>query len=146
MKSVTIFIDGSCSGNRGPTGWAAVCPLNGKVLKKTGFNSNINGTNNQSELHGAITGVKAVKVRSCKITLFTDSNYLITAWNNIVNEQDQRIKANKELWMEFIKLVKDGKHTIEFVKVKAHSGVKYNELADKLAKAECRKAKHQLLR
>lgn len=45
-------------------------------------------------------------------------------------------KRNKEatiLYHEYFKSIKD-KLNVEFVKVKAHSGDKYNEMADKLAK------------
>ena len=50
---------------------------------------------------------------------------------------NKEIKTNKEGTIEYKKFydsIKDKLH-VEFIKVKAHSGDKYNEEADKLAKA-----------
>lgn len=139
---VEIYIDGSCSGNPGPIGFAAICPINGKTLKSAGFDANPEATNNQAELRGAICGLKALK-RPCDVTFYTDSN-CIMAYENHDAEWLTTRSANKELWVEFIAEERKGKHTIKFVKVKGHNGNKYNELADKYAKAECAKARHKL--
>ena len=142
MHKVEIYIDGSCSGNPGPGGWAAVCELNGKKLASCGFVAE-KTTNNRMELSGALGGIQALR-RPCEVTLYTDSAYLITCAKHNDAWLTEASRSNSDLWIELIKAAKKGGHKIKFVKIKGHSGERLNELADKLAKAQCVKAKHVL--
>ena len=83
-------------------------------------------------------GLRKIKNNS-EITIFTDSTYLkngITLWiknwekNGWKSANKNPIK-NKDLWVKLSKLVE--KQSISWKWVKAHSGNKFNELADKLA-------------
>ncbi|MBP5742763.1 MAG: ribonuclease HI [Paludibacteraceae bacterium] len=140
MNEVCIYIDGSCSGNPGPGGWSAVCECNGKIRQSSGYENY--ATNNSMELKGAIGALKALRIRGCDVILYTDSAYLIS---NANHDDEWLIKpghANRELWIEYLRIRNDGKYNVKFVKVKAHSGNKMNELADKYAKQACMIAKH----
>jgi len=141
MQKVDIYIDGSCSGNPGPGGFAAVCPINGKLLAACGHVPQ--STNNQAELRAAIKALTALKV-PCEVTLCTDSQYLVTCWNHDKESLTNIKRVNHELWFEFIEAAEKGRHVVKFVKIKGHSGNKYNEIADRLAKAECAKERHLL--
>ena len=71
----------------------------------------------------------------------SDSAYCINAinqkwidnWekNNWRTNKNIEIK-NKELWESVYKLLKEFKN-VKFIKIKAHNGVKWNEIADKKA-------------
>ena len=134
---IKIYTDGSCIGNPGAGGWAAII-LDGKNEKIISGNKN-NTTNNQMELLAAIKGLSNFnKKKSFKI--FTDSNYVkdgITKWiknwekNNWKTSNKKPVK-NQELWKKLDKLVKF--HNVKWEWIKGHSTNIYNNLADELAR------------
>jgi ribonuclease HI len=138
MKKITIYTDGSSLGNPGNGGWAAILIYNKNIKEISGNAPNV--TNNQMELLAAINSLKALKEK-CEVTLITDSIYVkngITLWiknwaqNNWQNSNKKPVK-NKELWQELAIL--NSKHHINWQWVKGHSGDKYNEIVDDLARA-----------
>ena len=139
---IKIYTDGSCIGNPGAGGWAAVI-LDGKNEKIISGNKN-NTTNNQMELLAAIKGLSNFnKKKSFKI--FTDSNYVkdgITKWiknwekNNWKTSNKKPVK-NQELWKKLDKLVKF--HNVKWEWIKGHSTNIYNNLADELARKAAEK-------
>lgn len=143
MKTIEIYTDGSCSPNPGMGGWAAACCENGKKKYVAGYEKT--ATNNSIELKAVIEAVKAV-LKPRIITIYTDSNYLISNWAHNEEWLIAPDHANNELWFELIKAVKDGKHEIRFVKVKGHAGNAMNEYVDKLAKEQVVTARHSLLK
>ena len=136
MKYV-IYTDGACSGNPGPGGWGAV------ILDEEKNETNISGeekstTNNRMELMAPIMALRKIK-KSSKIIIYTDSTYLkngITTWiknweiNGWIGANKKPIK-NKDLWVTLSKLSEE--QNIDWKWIKAHTGNKYNEIADKLA-------------
>ena len=142
MNKISIYIDGACSGNPGPGGWAAVCVINGKKRKSCGFTSKII-TNNKAELCAAIQGLGALRA-PCDVTFYTDSKYLVTCASHTNEWLTNESRKNHEYWVQFLELARKGKHTYKFVKVAGHTGIELNELADRLAKAEVAKARHEL--
>ena len=136
MKYV-IYTDGACSGNPGPGGWGAV------ILDEEKNETNISGeekstTNNRMELMAPIMALRKIKKPS-KIIIYTDSTYLrngITIWiknweiNGWMSANKKPIK-NKDLWVTLSKLSVE--QNISWKWIKAHTGNKYNEIADKLA-------------
>ena len=78
MKSVSIHTDGACSGNPGPGGWAAIIVYGTKELELCGYEPDT--TNNRMELTAAVKALEALK-EPCRITLYSDSTYLISAFN-----------------------------------------------------------------
>jgi ribonuclease HI len=132
-----IYTDGACSGNPGPGGWGAV------ILDDKSNETNISGeekstTNNRMELMAPIMALRKIK-KSSRIVIYTDSTYLkngITIWiknweKNGWKSANKKPVKNKDLWVTLSKLSK--KQIIDWKWVKAHTGNKYNEIADKLA-------------
>ncbi|MFH1096649.1 MAG: ribonuclease HI [Candidatus Desantisbacteria bacterium] len=136
---ITIYTDGACRGNPGPGGWAAILIIEEKEQEFAGGQRNT--TNNQMELMGVIQGLKAIKPPS-KIRIYSDSAYIINAFtqnwiknwlsNGWQTATKQPVK-NQDLWQELLRLIQP--HQVEWVKVKGHSGDKYNERCDRLAVA-----------
>ena len=130
-----IYCDGSCLGNPGPGGWAAVFVDNSQITKKIyGFTDYT--TNNQMELTAAIKSLENVQ-HIDNLEIYTDSNYLklgITNWIKswkLTNWKNGKIK-NIKFWQQLDKLNCD--KNIQWYWVKAHNGNKYNQLADELAR------------
>lgn len=79
MKQVEIFTDGACSGNPGPGGWGAVLRYNGHEKEISGGETNT--TNNRMELSAVINALALLK-EPCKVTLYSDSQYVCNALNS----------------------------------------------------------------
>ena len=80
---IKIYTDGSCIGNPGPGGWAAIIHNGDKQNIISGKKKNT--TNNQMELMAAIKALVFLKKKQ-KIRIYTDSNYVkegITNWIKI---------------------------------------------------------------
>jgi ribonuclease HI len=150
IMEVTIYTDGSARGNPdGPGGYGVVIiyvdPRGGTHVKEIseGFEKT---TNNRMELMGVIAGLEALN-RPCKIDLYSDSQYVIKAFNDhwIDNwikkgwkKSDGSSALNIDLWQKILSLVDT--HSVEFVWVKGHAGHKYNERCDTLAVSSAEKA------
>jgi ribonuclease HI len=142
MEKIIIYTDGACSGNQNSEnigGYGAV--LMYKDNKKEIYGGEINTTNNRMELKACIEALKMLKRNDIPIDVHTDSAYLCNCinqewykkWrsNGWKNSKKEPVE-NKELWVELLDLVERFRN-IKFIKVKGHSGVEYNELADALA-------------
>jgi ribonuclease HI len=138
---VIIYTDGACEGNPGPGGWAALL-ISGRHRKELAGGSS-HTTNNRMELRAAIAALKALK-RPCKVTLYTDSEYLqrgITEWlpkwrrNGWRTAQKSPVR-NQDLWQELAALLDT--HEIEWRWVQGHAGDPYNERVDQLAREAVR--------
>lgn len=146
MTEVELWTDGACAGNPGPGGWAAI------LVHPSGKNKEMSGgekesTNNRMELMAIICGLEALK-RRCRVHVHTDSSYVLNAfeegWLESWKQRGWKTAAkkpvaNRELWERLDKQV--SRHEVRWVKVKGHSGVHYNELADQLAVNACEKHK-----
>ena len=134
---IKIYTDGSCLGNPGSGGWAAIIFMYGKKITIKG--SKKNTTNNQMELLAPIKALKKIPFGE-KVEIFTDSKYLklgITEWilkwkNNGWKTSNKSKVKNLELWKELHKLVEN--YQIKWSWVKAHSGNKINEEVDVIAR------------
>ena len=136
---IKIYTDGSCIGNPGKGGWAAIIFMNNekKILK----GSKDLTTNNQMELTATIKALKYISTKD-KIQIYTDSKYVkqgitewITKWkiNGWKTSKKEEVK-NKDLWLELDNLT--SKNSIEWVWVKAHSDNDLNNEVDLLARKE----------
>ncbi len=138
MKEVTIYTDGACSGNPGPGGWGAV--LMHGMHKKELSGGEEHTTNNRMEVYAAIAALSALK-EPCKVTLYSDSKYLVDAinkgWAKNWQANDWRASSGKaknpDLWEALLLLLE--KHDVAFVWVKGHADNLYNERCDQLAVA-----------
>lgn len=141
---IKIYTDGSCIGNPGPGGWAAVI-LDG-ALKKELFGGEKSTTNNRMELTAAIKALEYCLILqknsflNKEIEIFTDSLYVkkgITEWiknweNNNWKTADKKVVKNIDLWKNLKELSESKK--ISWHWIKGHSDHPMNDLADKLAK------------
>ena len=133
-----IYTDGSCIGNPGKGGWAAIILDNKKQKIISG--SEPYTTNNRMELIAVIKALKNVKKK--EITLITDSQYVkngiedwIFKWkkNGWMTAEKKPVK-NKDLWLMLEKLSKSKKVKWEWVK--GHSLDKLNNKVDEIARNE----------
>ena len=145
-----IYTDGACSKNPGPGGYSFIFVKDGKVTyTQKGYSPKT--TNNEMELLAIVKALQILK-ESCSalsldVTVYSDSLYCLNPINlgwlktwkqkGWKNSHNQPI-ANLKLWTILYRILypqRKSKVTINFVKVKGHSGNKYNELADQLAKS-----------
>ena len=155
-----IYTDGACSGNPGFGGWAAIIVEDNKVIDvRSGYFNNT--TNNRMELTAIIWALAEYGVGNAwlkeDITIYSDSAYCVNMYNDWIdnweknnwtrsgNKPIENLDLVKKLYTwkcyscdidtrkghtnDKIKLIP----TIKVEKISGHSGIKYNELADKLA-------------
>lgn len=135
-----IYTDGSCLGNPGRGGWAAIS----KDFKLCG--SQPNTTNNVMEMTAIIKALEqCVWMEENNVRIITDSNYVkqgISTWIHNWKKNGWKTSSggdvkNKELWVKLDEL-RMRFIMIEWKWVKAHNGNPQNEEVDKLAR-ECAK-------
>jgi len=139
MKLVKIYTDGACSGNPGPGGWGAVLMFADK--KKEIYGGELNTTNQRMELKAVIEALRALKVSDWDINVYSDSAYVVNAFqqkwienwqrNGWKNSKKEDV-ANQDLWKELIALTR--KNRVQINKVKGHAGDEWNERCDQLAR------------
>ena len=136
---IKIYTDGSCLGNPGNGGWAAIIIEDEKKTSIKG--SKKDTTNNQMELRAVIEGLKILK-RPCQVEIFTDSVYVgkgITDWMAKWKSNGWRRREGKswkpvknvELWQLLDEQL--GRHSVKYTRVAGHSGHPENERCDELA-------------
>ena len=136
MKHVSIHTDGSCLGNPGPGGWAALLRYGEKERELVGGEAQT--TNNRMELMAAICALMAL-TRSCQVRLTTDSQYVmkgIQEWLPNWKKRGWKTASkepvkNADLWQALDEQV--NRHQVEWQWVRGHTGHPGNEKADQLA-------------
>ncbi|MCC7156249.1 MAG: ribonuclease HI [Bryobacterales bacterium] len=137
-KKVQAITDGSCLGNPGPGGWAAI--LRYGPHKKELSGSERHTTNNRMELLAAIRALAALK-EPCDVEITTDSEYLkkgIESWvakwkrNGWMTVQKKPV-VNQDLWMELDQQVE--RHNVTWAWTKGHASHQDNNRCDELARA-----------
>ena len=150
-QNITIHTDGSCQGNPGPGGWAAIIEI------PDWMNATLRGgdpqtTNNRMEMTAAIEGLRKLEriagAPEEPVVLRSDSKYLCDAFNqgwienwhrNGWRTAKKEPVKNRDLWEELEKLASGKK--IAWTWVKGHSGDHFNELCDRIAKEEAEAAR-----
>ena len=135
---IKIYTDGSCIGNPGQGGWAAIILNDGQKTEIKG--SKKDTTNNQMELLAPIEALKKIP-KGSKVQIFTDSKYVksgITEWihnwkKNGWKTADKKEVKNKNLWTKLDDL--SNAFDIEWIWVKAHSTDELNNEVDLLARS-----------
>jgi ribonuclease HI len=152
MSKIVAYTDGSSIDNPGPSGIGVylIKEENGKTKTKQYKKGFIHATNNQMELLACLVPFRLVKDPDVIIEVRTDSEYAINsvtnwsdAWakNNWKKASGATVK-NRDL-IEPLKALFDAGRLI-MTKVKAHSGIEGNELADSLAKEASGNKKGQI--
>ena len=134
---IKVYTDGSCIGNPGNGGWAAIIIDDDEKTQIKG--SKKNTTNNQMELLAPIQALKKIP-KGSKVEIFTDSKYVksgITEWihnwkKNGWKTADKQPVKNKELWEELDLLA--NQFEISWNWVKAHSTDELNNEVDLIAR------------
>ncbi len=142
-SKVIIYTDGAARGNpKGPGGYGAVLKYTdtkGKLHTKEISQGYIKTTNNRMELMAAIRALEEIK-KPCDITLYSDSKYLVDAFNkawidgwvkNNWRKKDKSAVKNIDLWKTLLKV--KAPHNVEFCWVKGHDDNADNERCDYLA-------------
>ena len=140
---VTVYTDGAARGNPdGPGGYGAVIQYvdpHGALHEKELSGGYVRTTNNRMELMGAIAALEALN-RPCEVELYSDSSYLVNAFNQHWIEswlahdwrrgRPNEVK-NIDLWQRLLAACEP--HTVHFHWVKGHAGHPENERCDRLA-------------
>ena len=123
---IELTTDGSCSGNPGPGGWAAIIVEDG--AKRLLHGREKRTTNNRMELLAVIKGLEALP-DSAEVTVFSDSKYVVNTMT-----RNWKRNANKDLWARLDSEV--AKRRVGWRWVRGHTGDPLNEEADALARRE----------
>ncbi|MEM1440734.1 MAG: ribonuclease HI [Verrucomicrobiota bacterium] len=137
MKHVEIYTDGSSRGNPGPGGYGTVVKFGPHTRELAqGF---VETTNNRMEILAAVAGLEVLK-EPCRVTVFSDSRYLVDAqtkgwvdgWKaRGWKKKDKSEVKNIDLWKRLENATAD--HEVDWQWVKGHAGHEMNELCDTLA-------------
>jgi ribonuclease HI len=136
LNTVEIYTDGSCRGNPGPGGWAALLTNGGHETILQG--AELETTNNRMELTAAIRALQSLAEPSA-VTLYTDSEYVmkgINEWLPAWKARGWKTAAkkpvkNQDLWQALDSAVVA--HRIAWRWVRGHTGNPGNERVDRLA-------------
>jgi ribonuclease HI len=129
---IKIYTDGASSGNPGPAG-IGVFLIYGENQKKISEYIG-EATNNIAELTAIKKALTSLKRFDLPVRIFSDSNYAIGSLT-----KPWKSKKNRELILE-IKQLMNRFDDLALIKVKGHSGIRENEVADFLATSAIKKA------
>lgn len=132
-SDIIIYTDGAASGNPGPGGYGVVL-ISGKHRKELSEGFKLT-TNNRMELLAVIKGLEALKFLGSKVTIYTDSKYVVDAvekgWLFQWERSGFKKKKNPDLWIRFLKTYRE--HNVGFKWIKGHANIPGNERCDQLA-------------
>lgn len=134
-SQVHIYTDGASRGNPGPGGYGIVMEWVGKPYKKEFSEGFRKTTNNRMELLAVIEALRKLKYPDTRVTVFSDSKYVVDAVNKgwVFNWERKgfKDKKNPDLWRDFLKEYRKQKVTLQWVK--GHNNHPQNERCDQLA-------------
>lgn len=142
---MTIYVDGACSANGSATavgGFGVVVLDDDENILELYNHQSLNTTNNREELRAILYALIKYGKQQPPPIVYSDSAYAVNTFNqwmwgwaandwvksdNKTPENLGHIKAYYDLWSQG--------YRIDLRKCRGHSGVKWNEMADKLAVA-----------
>ena len=127
MNNYIIYTDGAYSPNRNIGAIAFVILKEGKIVAE--FSKPYKNTTNQRmEQLAIVSALKSIK-KADSIKVYSDSAYVVNTYNKGWNR-----KCNLDIWEQLDKQLKR-LGNVEFIHVKGHNNVKYNERCDWFASA-----------
>lgn len=139
---IHIYTDGSCIGNPGSGGWAALIKIthNGKNAIEKLQGGEKHTTNNRMELTAVIKAFEFLEnheklkniINTCNFFVYSDSSWVIKTMTD-----GWKRKANLDLWLALEPLIAEKR--IQWNWVKGHAGHKENEDCDLRANKEANK-------
>ena len=136
---VDIYTDGAASPNPGRGGYGVVMFRDGERCELSGGFRHT--TNNRMEIMGAIIGLRALPGSGAKVTLYSDSKYVVDMFNggHAAKWRRERWTRNKgkepaknpDLWNDLLNLA--ARHEVEMVWVRGHASNVENSRCDELA-------------
>ena len=133
---IRIFVDGSFSPGFGPAGWAFVVTEDDKELARgsgiTAFDAE--SRNIDGEVMASFQAMKWLEAHDKMGVICHD-------YEGIARWAKGEWQAKSNIAKMYVAAAKPYLHRVQFEKVAAHTGVKWNELVDKLAKEAIAKAK-----
>ncbi|MDW9478962.1 ribonuclease HI [Sinorhizobium meliloti] len=146
LTDYVVWSDGSCLGNPGPGGYAAVVLHRATGLEHAVVTGSDDGTTNQRmELTAAAMGLSRVP-KGLSATVYTDSKYVVDGISGWIHgwmargwkKADGSPVANVDEWKRLHEQCKG--RFVQWVHVRGHRGVEMNEKVDKLAQAAAKAA------
>ena len=140
-----IYTDGATSGNgkaNASGGWAYIILKDGRLVSQNS-GAEVGTTNQRMELTAALRACEEIDAMDgfATVRLYSDSAYLINcfkqnwwkSWraNGWKNSKKEPV-ANQDLWERLIYFFMKAPG-YDFIKVKGHQGVHWNEVVDDLA-------------
>lgn len=133
-NELIMYTDGSSRGNPGRGGYGTILFWGNQCKELSGGYRHT--TNNRMELMAVIAGLEALKKDGLRITIYSDSQYVVKAveqgWlRSWIASDFKGGKKNRDLWTRFYELSK--KNQLRFVWVRGHADNPYNNRCDELA-------------
>lgn len=141
-----VWSDGSCLGNPGPGGYAAIAfDANGKEIAVISGREK-RSTNQRMEMIAAAEGLSQLPL-GISVTVNTDSKYVVDGMSSWIfgwkrrgwKKADGTPVKNLELWQRLDREVANRK--VKWNHVRGHVGIELNERCDQLANEQAHIAK-----
>lgn len=138
---IEIYTDGSTHPtNPGPGGFGIVITKDNKIINTYGKQFT-HTTNNRMEMSAILWCLANYGKYPEEVIVYSDSSYAINTFTNWMfnwqrnnwRKSDNQPPENLDIIQTYLNLLNMG-YKITLKKVKGHSGVEFNELADKLAR------------
>lgn len=138
---IEIYTDGSTHPtNPGPGGFGIVITKGNKIINTYGKQFD-HTTNNRMEMSAILWCLANYGKHPEEVIVYSDSAYAINTFTNWMfswqrngwRKSDNQPPENLDIIQTYLNLLNMG-YKITLKKVKGHSGVEFNELADKLAR------------
>ena len=144
MKRVMLITDGSCLGNPGPGGWAAILRFGGSKKELSGGAPAT--TNNRMEMTAVLEGLN-ILAEPCEVAVEIDSQYVkngVTRWMPAWKRKGWKTAAgqpvkNQDLWLKLDRAL--ARHRVAWRWVKGHAQHADNNRCDRLAREAAQRAR-----
>ncbi|MFH0908489.1 MAG: ribonuclease HI [bacterium] len=141
MKECVIYTDGACHPNPGPGGYGVILVADGQRRELSGgFRKT---TNNRMELFSVISALRALPLKGCKVTIYSDAQYVVRMYSGgyaqrwrldgWTRNKGKEPALNPDLWGDLLDLC--GEHDVEFIWVRGHAEHPENTRCDEIAVA-----------